>query len=141
MGSLGSVFVVSAALATMDRRRTSLTALIAGVGVWGAVKLVKPMVGRGRPEACLEEVCVRGSAQSGLGYPSGHAAVAITLALIAAREAGSMAKGVSVLTAGATAGARMYVGAHLPLDIAGGAAIGVLCARIARTNGARRPAP
>lgn len=137
-GSLASVFVVSAGLARSSRRQSSLTALTTGLAVWGGVKLVKPVVGRGRPDSYLDGVTVRGPTQSGLGYPSGHAAVAMALALIAARKDGWVAGTASVLGAGAVGSARMYVGAHLPLDVAGGAAIGVLSARVVRAVAATR---
>jgi len=130
-GSLAAVFVVAGDLLRRGQRRRAVAAAIAGTIAWGGVKKVKPMIGRGRPEHHLDEVTVRGEAQSGLGYPSGHSAVAFTLALIATGES-SRAKQVAALTvAGVTAAARMYVGAHLPLDIAGGVAIGVLGGRAA----------
>ncbi len=60
-----------------------------------------------------------------LGYPSGHSAVAVTLAAIAARDHGRIS-GASLWAAAITVAlSRMYVGAHLPLDVVGGAAIGV----------------
>ncbi len=91
--------------------------------------MVKPLIGRGRPEKHLEDVVVRGQAQTGLGYPSGHCAVAFALALIVGSESGPAARVVLLTLAGTTAVARMYVGAHLPLDIVGGVAIGVLGGR------------
>ncbi|MGI9594614.1 MAG: phosphatase PAP2 family protein [Acidimicrobiales bacterium] len=130
-GSLAAVFVVAAGLARSGRRRTGLAALIAGTAVWAGVKLVKPRVGRGRPSAHLELVSVRGQTQTGLGYPSGHAAVALTLALIASHDAGAFIRTAAIVVAAVTGGARIYVGAHLPLDVAGGLAIGLFCGRAA----------
>ncbi len=126
-GSLAAVFVVAADLARRRHPRAAAAALIWGTAVWGGVKGVKPMVGRGRPERHLSPCCVRGQAQTGLGYPSGHSAVALTLALIATRDSGHATRTTAVTVAAATGGARMYVGAHLPHDVAGGFAIGALC--------------
>lgn len=130
-GSLSAVFVVAGALLRARRPRAAITAAVAGTGVWAGVKLVKPLIGRGRPEHHLEEVTVRGKPQSGLGYPSGHAAVATTLALIATRDQKRALRCGLLAIAGLTGGARMYVGAHLPLDVAGGFAAGVLCGNAA----------
>jgi len=107
--------------------------LIAAVGttVWAGVKLLKPAIGRGRPDEHLDVVKIRGKPQTGAGFPSGHAAVAMTLAL-AAVPPGPSRSGALALAA-MTGAARIYVGAHLPLDIVGGMAIGVLGSELART--------
>ena len=132
-GSLAAVFVAAGDLFRRGRPRAAITAAIFGTSVWGGVKAVKPLVCRGRPDRHLDRVSVRGQAQTGLGYPSGHAAVSLTLALIATRDSSPEARAAAIATAVVTGGARMYVGAHLPLDVAGGLAIGALCGRIANT--------
>lgn len=126
-GSLPAAFVVSTELARLGRRRAAVAALLTGVGVWGGVKVAKNVMGRERPAGHLEDVVVRGRPQTGSGYPSGHAAVAMTIALIATQNEGPACRVGALLLVGAVGAARMYVGAHLPLDVAGGAAIGVLC--------------
>lgn len=131
-GSLAAVYLVAGELLRRDRPQAAAVAAVAGTAVWGGVKLVKPSVGRGRPAHHLERVSVRGQDQTGLGYPSGHAAVALTLALIATRDADPLVVAAALATAGFTGGARMYVGAHLPLDVVGGFAIGALCGSIGR---------
>ncbi len=130
MGSLASVFVAAAGTHRRSGRDPAVRVAVVGTAVWAGVKAIKPFVGRGRPEAHLRGVSVRGHPQSGLGYPSGHAAVSLTLALIAHRSAAE--RHWALLGAAATAAARMYVGAHLPLDIVGGAATGVLAGSLAR---------
>ncbi len=125
-GSLPAVVVVSAELLRRGRKQTAAASLVSGVAVWSGVKVIKPIIGRGRPEACLTEVKVRGSVQTGLGFPSGHAAVATTLALVATRGASPIVRGGAVVAAGVTGAARIYVGAHLPLDVAEGLTLGLL---------------
>ena len=125
-GSLAAVFVAAGVQARRRDNTRAAAVLVAGVGVWGVVKVAKPMVGRGRPAAELGGVVVRGHAQTGLGFPSGHAAVAATLALALAHGHTRPVTAAALGVAAATGGARMYVGAHLPLDIAGGLAIGAI---------------
>jgi len=133
-GSLASVFVVSDLLRRSGRARTARAALLAGFTVWAGVKAIKPLVGRGRPACHLDGVSIRGQQQSGLGYPSGHAAVATTLAIIAASRLSLGARFFAAALAATTGGARIYVGAHLPLDVVGGAAVGVLAGRAATVH-------
>lgn len=131
-GSLAAVFVTGAALARTGRTRSAAVATLAGTAVWGGIKLFKPLIGRGRPAEVLRDVRVRGLSQSGLGYPSGHAAVATTLTAVlvpGAPVAGQMA---AAAYGGIVGGTRMYVGAHLPLDVVGGIAVGLLGGQAAR---------
>ena len=123
MGSLGSVFVTAEILRRRHPNpRSAMVVAAAGTAVWGGIKLVKPLVGRGRPDALLSDVRVRGPAQTGLGYPSGHAAVSVTLGILATRSPG--ARAVALSAAVLTGLSRIYVGAHLPLDVLGGFAAG-----------------
>jgi membrane-associated phospholipid phosphatase len=124
MGSLGAVYVVAADQYRREGRAQAIAVAATGTAVWGGIKLIKPIVGRGRPVDHLERVRVRGRGQSGLGYPSGHAAVSLTLALSASVNARD--RRLAVLGAAVTAVSRMYVGAHLPLDVVGGASAGWL---------------
>ena len=131
-GSLAGVFVTAAELARRRRPRTAAAAAIAGTTVWAGAKVIKPLVGRGRPQEHLDDVSVRGQPQTGLGYPSGHAAVALTLALIAPRATTAPSQAAAMTFAGVIGATRMYVGAHLPLDVAGGLAIGLLAGQASR---------
>ena len=122
-GSLAAVPVV-AVLALRKDRPTAVALAIDGTAVWAACKVVKRSRSRGRPTDHLDGVVVRGKAQRGLGYPSGHAAVATTLATVGSRL---LSPPVAIAAFGAATlvgGARQYVGAHLPLDVVGGATLG-----------------
>jgi undecaprenyl-diphosphatase len=130
-GSLGAVFVVAGDLRRRGRSRAAAVVATVGTAVWGGAKAVKPLIGRGRPADHLDGVLIRGKAPTGLGYPSGHAAVALTLALVATSRSRAPVRAAAVTAALLTGGARMYVGAHLPLDVVGGFAIGALCGRLA----------
>jgi len=127
-GSLAAVGVATAVTVAAGRRDTAVRLGVAGVSVWAFAKVIKQSIGRGRPEAHLQNVVVRGAAQTGLGFPSGHTAVAFTLAGVATPALSPPAARAAWLAAGLVALARQYVGAHLPVDIAGGAALGAVAA-------------
>ena len=130
-GTLGSVIVAGAAVARTESARRSAGVLAVGSAVWIGMKLLKPVVGRGRPDELLDDVIVRGRPQTGLGYPSGHAAVATVLALVA--PVPRPARWGLLGLAGLAGAGRVYVGAHLPLDVVGGLAAGTLAAAVSRT--------
>jgi undecaprenyl-diphosphatase len=124
-GSLGAV-AASALVALACRRRDLAVALgVAGSTVWGGAKLVKRGFGRGRPAAHLESTRIRGREASGLGFPSGHAAVSMTLATIACPELPHPGPELVYAVAALTALGRVYVGAHLPADVVGGVGLGL----------------
>ena len=132
---LGNFLIVPAAvLAALAFRRWRLAGglALAGAGVYVLAKVVKRFVERGRPSDVLDEVVVRGAAPHGLGFVSGHIAVITSLALVAwpwLPRWGRWAAGVAVAAVFFT---RMYVGAHLPLDMVGGAALGVAVGALVR---------
>jgi membrane-associated phospholipid phosphatase len=132
---LGNFLVVPAAvLAALLFRRWRLAAALAtaGAGVYVLAKVVKHYVLRGRPDTLLDDVTVRGAVAHGLGFVSGHIAVVTALALVAwpwLPRWGRWVAGAAVVAVFLT---RMYVGAHLPLDMLGGAALGVCVAGAVR---------
>jgi membrane-associated phospholipid phosphatase len=87
-------------------------------------KGVKRIVGRGRPGDLVTGVLIRGRPATGDGYVSGHAAVSMALAVEAVPYARGWTRLLPITAASIVALARVYVGAHLPLDTLGGAALG-----------------
>jgi membrane-associated phospholipid phosphatase len=132
---LGNFLVVPAAvLAALAFRRFRLAIglALAGVGVYALAKVVKHFVLRGRPDTLLEDVLVRGAAPHGLGFVSGHIAVVTALALVAAPWLPRWGRWAVVAAAVAVFLTRMYVGAHLPLDMVGGAGLGLAVGGLVR---------
>jgi undecaprenyl-diphosphatase len=124
LGNLAAVPAVAALAALTRRFRLAVNLLVAGVGVWFLAILVKGLVERGRPAHFLHDVHIRGAAASGLGYISGHAAVAVALASVASPYLGRRARPLVWALAITVCLSRLYVGAHLPLDVVGAAAVG-----------------
>jgi glycosyltransferase 2 family protein len=134
-GSLGAVGA-AAGLALMRRHTNTAIALgVAGSAVWGGAKGVKKLFGRGRPADHVDGATIRGKPASGLGFPSGHAAVATTLAVVAAADLGPVGRVAVYSVAGITGLARVYVGAHLPADVVGGVGMGLAAGAL--TNAVR----
>ena len=96
-----------------------------------AAKLIKNVVARGRPAALLADVKLREKA-SGVGYVSGHTAVAFALAAVLAPSLPRPWRPVAFGLASVVAVARVYSGAHLPLDVAGGVGLGLLAGTLSR---------
>lgn len=105
-------------------------ALAAGSSVllaWGAAKFVKDVIERGRPADLLDGVTLRESGIHGMGYVSGHAAISFALATVLTPLVPRRRRWLPFTLAGGVGVARIYYGAHLPLDVVGGAGVGVLC--------------
>lgn len=132
---LGNLLVVPAAavLAAILRRwRLAAAVLLAGVGTYLSAKVVKDLVVRGRPDGLLADVVVRGAEAHGRGFVSGHAAVAVTLVAVAWPWLGTRGQLVCAALALTVCLARVHVGAHLPLDVVGGAGLGLAVAGCVR---------
>jgi glycosyltransferase 2 family protein len=124
LGVIGAVpLVVGLALATR-RLRLALDAALAAGSIYLIAKVIKQFVQRGRPQTLLDNVNILGEPARGLGYVSGHSAVAVALATVASPYLGRRARRVAWALAGCVCLARIYVGSHLPLDVVGGAALG-----------------
>ena len=121
-----------AVVALVFRRfRLALALLLAGVGVYLLAVMIKPIVDRGRPAAILAGVEGRETFREGsLGFPSGHAAVAGALTVVVAAHLSKRWAVAALVLGVAVLFGRMYVGAHLPLDLVGGAALGAAAGSI-----------
>ena len=69
---------------------------------------------------------------TGFGHLSGHTAVAVALATTLVPSLPDPATAGAITLAVIAGCARIYAGAHLPLDVIGGAGLGILCGLIAR---------
>jgi glycosyltransferase 2 family protein len=131
-GSLGGAVGIGSAVAASGHRDLGRRLALVGSLAWTGSKLVKPIAQRGRPSSVVDAARILGRAQTGLGYPSGHAAVAVAMASAAASQVPRAWKAPAWSAVAVVAAARIYVGAHLPLDVAGGAALGLATERAVR---------
>ena len=125
---LGNLLAVPAAalvaLIATRRWRFPLDLLLSGSAAWLLARVVKELVQRGRPVELMQDVVLRGPPAVGHGYVSGHAAVAAAMAAVAATYLSRRGQLVVIALAALVGFGRIYVGVHLPLDVAGGAAMG-----------------
>jgi membrane-associated phospholipid phosphatase len=124
LGSLGAIPATALAAAFTRRWRLAFDFVVAGGTIYVVAQFVKRAADRGRPSALLDGVSVVGEPASGLGYVSGHSAVAVALATVAAPYLGRRGRRIAWLLAIMVCLARVYTGAHLPWDVIGGAALG-----------------
>ncbi|MGW8643150.1 lysylphosphatidylglycerol synthase domain-containing protein [Micromonospora chalcea] len=132
VGSYPAVFVAAAAAVIARRIGAAWTLLLAGNLAYWLATAVKAAVARQRPAALFTDVVLRETITGRLGYPSGHVAVATALALVAARAGGPRWRRAAWVVIGLVAVARIHVGAHLPIDVAGGVLVGWLAVCLAR---------
>jgi undecaprenyl-diphosphatase len=123
-GNVLAVGVAAALVAATRRYWLAFNLAVTGIGVWMVAKWIKTLVGRGRPEELLDGVHIRGGQDAGLGFVSGHAAVAVAIATLIAPYLGRRARWIAATVAAVVCLSRLYVGVHLPLDVVGGAALG-----------------
>jgi undecaprenyl-diphosphatase len=123
-GNVIAALVAGGVALVFRKVRLAVDLVLAGGGAWLLAKLVKRIVDRGRPPQLLHDVIIRGAPSTGHGYVSGHAATAVALATVAFPYLGKRTRIVVAILAAIVAFARVYVGAHLPLDVVGGAAMG-----------------
>jgi undecaprenyl-diphosphatase len=129
---LGTLYapIVLAVVVGVLRRDWVLAAcvVVAGMIAWFGAKVVKHAVGRGRPSAYMPGLVVReGSGRGhGLGYLSGHSAVAAATLTVVMVAVPRRARPWLVAVIALVGVARVVHGVHFPADVVGGWAFGAL---------------
>ncbi len=121
--------VVVAALAWWRKKPQLAVALVAIVPLKLIVEksIVKALVERERPGTTVPDAILRGDVPAeGLSFPSGHVIIAFAIVVLLAAYVSRRWLLVLVAVGLLVATSRMYLGAHLPLDVLAGAAAGVV---------------
>jgi membrane-associated phospholipid phosphatase len=122
----GSVYVLGALLVFYLLRRhyhVVLRLLLTGTLAYLLAGIAKSIWGRARPEELLTDIITLDFTQ-GPGFPSGHVALAVALALTMGHYLKRKLHWVVFVWIILVAISRMYLGVHVPLDLVGGFAIG-----------------
>ena len=128
-GAFGALWIAIGIAAAVVLRRPALaiaalvTVLLADLTASG----LKNAVDRVRPEVALNGLDTLVATPSSPSFPSGHAATSFASAVILATALPPLAPALFALAA-IVACSRLFVGVHYPLDVAGGAALGVVVA-------------
>lgn len=129
VGSSVMIPVAAAALWLRARDWKPVAALVAAsvlVG-WLAAQGMQELAERGRPAALFDDATLGATAiAEGVGFPSGHVVVVFMVATALSRYSPRRVRWGLYGTAVVVALSRVYVGAHMPLDLIGGAALGVI---------------
>jgi undecaprenyl-diphosphatase len=143
LGNFWMIFLGAAiAYAITKRWQAAAAVAVAVLLAWITAKVVKGAIERGRPADLLDDVHVRESGLDGWGYVSGHAAIAFAVATVLTPLLPGRWRYVPFTLAAIVGFARVYYGAHLPLDALGGAGLGILCGLLASlVFGTVRPRP
>ena len=117
-----------------EQHRLAIQLLLGILSLWLIVELIKTLVDRRRPFMVLESTRVIGWRERGLSFPSGHTAQSFFMAVLFAHylQGGILLGGVLYALAIAVGLTRIYVGAHYPRDVIGGAILGSIWGILSR---------
>jgi undecaprenyl-diphosphatase len=146
LGVLAMPLVVAVGALVWRRWRLAAALVLVVPLKLGLERVAKQLVQRQRPGTTVPDAILRGVPHGGLSFTSGHTiitfAIAGLLVLVLPRRWGIAA----FVLAACNGVARVYLGAHNPLDVVGGAAIGLAIAAVldmildvARDRGRRPP--
>ena len=128
LGVLAMPLVVAVGALVVRRWRLA-AALVLVVPLKLAVeRAVKLLVQRERPGTTVPDAVLRGVHSAGLSFVSGHAIITFAIAGLLGLVLPRRWAVVAFVLATCNAVARVYLGAHNPLDVVGGAAIGLAIA-------------
>ena len=127
MGTFAGPIIVAVLIAVFRRDLVlSAAVVVVGIATWFAAKGVKKVVERGRPLTYMPDIVVREGDGTGLGYISGHSAVAASAAIMAMVALPRRWLPVAAVVAVLVGIGRIVHGVHLAADVVGGWSFGVL---------------
>lgn len=125
-GAMLAIPIVALAAARLFRSiRVGAEILLAGGAVWIAARVIKVLAGRERPSGLLTDIELR-PLWHGLGFPSGHSAVAAAMAAVLSVWVRGWWLAAVWAVPVVVGFMRIYTAAHFPLDVIAGWGLGAL---------------
>jgi membrane-associated phospholipid phosphatase len=132
LGSVYGLAGVAGALAGAGHRRLAAQVGVAGVLAWTGAQAAKPLLRRPRPyELGTSHRLV--APPAGSSWPSGHAAVAASMAASVLHELPRRHRPLAIVLTAAVGLSRLRVGVHHLTDVVAGFGVGALSATAARS--------
>jgi undecaprenyl-diphosphatase len=132
LGALGAVPALAAVALVRNRPRLARMLAVGGTAAWAVAKLLQTVVDQEPPEIVLPHVLLHGATQAGLAFPATHVAVAAAMATVGGPYLSRPNRRLAWWGVTVIAVARVYVGAHFPVDVVGGAAVGFAIGSLVR---------
>jgi membrane-associated phospholipid phosphatase len=146
LGVLAMPLVVAVGALVVRRWRLAAALVLVVPLKLALERAVKLLVQRERPGTTVPDAVLRGVHSAGLSFVSGHAIITFAIAGLLGLVLPRRWAVVAFVLATCNAVARVYLGAHNPLDVVGGAAVGLaivavldLVLDVARDRGGSRP--
>ncbi len=126
LGGILAVAIFAGLSVAFHYRRLAVEAILGTLTLWLLVEIIKALTDRARPFLDLETARVVGWRERGRSFPSGHTAQVFFLMTLLIHwfrlgAVGIVAVSLVAVLVGFT---RLYVGAHYPRDVIGGAMLG-----------------
>jgi undecaprenyl-diphosphatase len=132
LGVLAVGPIAAVAAAAFRRWRLAIACLLVTAGKLAAERVVWELVQRSRPGTTVADAIVRGDTPSaGASFVSGHVILVTALAWVATPRLRGRWRVVPWAVVALVAFARVYLGAHAPLDVVGGVGVGLLVGGVA----------
>ena len=128
LGVLAMPLVVAVGALALRRWRLAAALVLVVPLKLALERVAKWLVQRERPGTTVADAILRGVPSAGLSFTSGHAIITFAIAGLLGLVLPRRWAVVAFVLATCNAVARVYLGAHNPLDVVGGAAIGLAIA-------------
>jgi membrane-associated phospholipid phosphatase len=125
-GNMLAAFVVAFLFFLLDYRRLAIEIIFGTLTLWLLVEIIKALTERKRPFLTIENARVIGWRETGESFPSGHTSQTffLTTLIVLCFSFGPVINVTLYAVAVLVGFTRIYVGAHYPRDVFGGAVLG-----------------